>query len=143
MGHKWPGHLPVGAVRFARPTARLAQCLHFYRDVLGLAVLAEFRGHSGYDGVILGLPGNTVHLELTQRTVDAHIPEPSPENQVAFYLPNADAVTAVTARLRAHGYLPVIPENPYWSACGAIAFEDPDAWMVIFVPRIFGAARRA
>ena len=23
MGQEWPGHLPVGAVRFARPTARL------------------------------------------------------------------------------------------------------------------------
>lgn len=75
------------------PTARLAQCLHFYCDVLELAVIAEFRGHSGYDGVVRGLPGKAVHLELTQRVDDARIPEPSPENQLILFLPNADSGT--------------------------------------------------
>ncbi|MBV9142572.1 MAG: VOC family protein [Pseudonocardiales bacterium] len=139
MEHEWPVHLPVGAVRFVRPTAQLAQCLHFYRDVLGLAVLAEFRGHDGYDGVVLGLPGNAVHLELVQRIDDARIPEPSPENQLVFYLPHADAVASAAAHLQAHGYVPVIPENPYWSDRGAIEFKDPDAWVVIFAPWVFGA----
>lgn len=134
MEHQCPAQLPVGAVRFARPTAQLAQCLHFYRDVLGLAVLAEFRGHSGYDGVVLGLPGNAVHLELTQRVDDTRIPEPSPDNHLVFYLPNANAVVSAAARVQAHGYFPVIPENPYWLDRGAIAFQDPDAWVVIFAP---------
>jgi catechol 2,3-dioxygenase-like lactoylglutathione lyase family enzyme len=140
MEHQWPAHLPVGAVRFARPTTQLAQCLHFYRDVLGLAVLAEFRDHSGYDGVVLGPPGNAVHLELVQRVDDARIPEPSPENQLVFYLPNVDAVVSAATRVQAHGCFPVIPENPYWSDRGAIAFKGPDAWVVIFSLRVFGAA---
>jgi catechol 2,3-dioxygenase-like lactoylglutathione lyase family enzyme len=138
MKHSWPEHLPVGAMRFARPTARLAKCMHFYRDVLGLPVLAEFHNHAGYDGVIFGLPGNTVHLELTQRINDARIPEPSPENQVVLYLRDADAVTAAAARVQAHGYLSIKPENPYWADCGAIAFEDPDGWVVLFAPWVFG-----
>lgn len=134
----WPAHLPVGALRFARPTARLADCVRFYRDAVGLAVLAEFSGHSGYDGVILGLPDNSVHVELTYRAADPHIPEPSPENQLVFYLPHAHAVAEVAGRLKSAGYQPVEPANPYWSARGALAFADPDGWQVLFAPWIFG-----
>ena len=50
----WPEHLDVGAVRFARPTARFEEILVFYRDVLGLPVLAEWRDHAGYDGAVFG-----------------------------------------------------------------------------------------
>jgi catechol 2,3-dioxygenase-like lactoylglutathione lyase family enzyme len=54
---RWPGHLAVGAVRFARPTAHYDETLVFYRDALGLPVLAQWRGHDGYDGAVFGLPG--------------------------------------------------------------------------------------
>ena len=36
---------------------RLEAVEAFYRDGLGLPVLARFAGHAGYDGVMLGLPG--------------------------------------------------------------------------------------
>ncbi|MFC6239420.1 VOC family protein, partial [Longivirga aurantiaca] len=61
----WPEHLPVSAVRIARPTDRLAECVAFYVEGLGLAHLGGFDGHAGYEGVFLGLPGEQVHLELT------------------------------------------------------------------------------
>ncbi|KWW99877.1 hypothetical protein TH66_07395 [Carbonactinospora thermoautotrophica] len=136
MAPTWPDHLPAGAVRFARPTARLAECVAFYRDALGLPVLGDFQGHDGYDGVIFGLPDAGVQLELTFR--EPHIPEPSPENQLVLYLPGAPAVGRVAERLRAHGHEPVPPANPYWARRGAVAFEDPDRWVVILAPWIFG-----
>ena len=43
--------LVVAQVRFARPTDRLDEIAHFYRDALGLPELYRFEGHAGYDGV--------------------------------------------------------------------------------------------
>ncbi|MFW5692189.1 MAG: VOC family protein, partial [Chloroflexota bacterium] len=43
-------------VRVARPTDQLAAVVAFYRDGLGLPVIAHFDDHAGYDGVILGMP---------------------------------------------------------------------------------------
>jgi hypothetical protein len=60
--HQWPAHLAVGAVRFARPTARLDACTAFYHEDLELPILASWRGHDGYDGAVFGLPGTPVHL---------------------------------------------------------------------------------
>ncbi|HEV2634032.1 MAG TPA: VOC family protein [Actinocrinis sp.] len=137
--HAWPAHLPVGAFRFARPSADLEACTRFYRDAVGLSVLAEFRGHAGYDGAVFGLPDSSAHLELTRQAGDGRVPEPSPENQLVLYLPDADAVAGVVARLAAFGHAPVEPANGYWSDRGAVAFEDPDRWVVVFAPWIFGA----
>ncbi|WP_210729903.1 MULTISPECIES: hypothetical protein [unclassified Rhodococcus (in: high G+C Gram-positive bacteria)] len=64
MPPSWPARLDVGAVRFARPTANYEEVLVFYRDSVGLRVLAQWRNHSGYDGVAFGLPGAPVHMEL-------------------------------------------------------------------------------
>lgn len=130
----WPAHLPARSVRFARPTSRLDACVAFYRDVLALAVLAEFRGHAGYDGVVLGLPDRSVQLELTQRAGAADPPEPTPEHQLVFYLGDGETLARAEARLREHGLQPVPTENPYWSRRGALAFTDPDGWVVILAP---------
>jgi catechol 2,3-dioxygenase-like lactoylglutathione lyase family enzyme len=134
MGAGWPPHLPATSVRFARPTARLEACAAFYRDVLGLPVLAEFRGHDGYDGVVLGLPDRTVQLELTQRDGAPAPPDPTPEHQLVCYVGDEAALARAEARLREHGHEPVPPENPYWSRRGALAFTDPDGWVVIIAP---------
>ncbi|WP_205626873.1 VOC family protein [Pseudoponticoccus marisrubri] len=49
-------------LRVARPTDDIAALLPFYRDGLGFSVLAEFRDHDGFDGVMLGAPGAPYHL---------------------------------------------------------------------------------
>ncbi len=126
MDTAWPPHLPATSVRFARPS--------FYRDVLGLAVLAEFRDHDGYDGVVVGLPDRSVQLELTQRADAPAPPEPTPEHQLVFYVGDEAALARAEARLRGRGLEPVPTENPFWSRQGAIAFADPDGWVVILAP---------
>ncbi|MFG3251785.1 VOC family protein [Streptomyces sp. NPDC048187] len=138
MSSTWPSHLAVGAVRFARPTAKYDEVLHFYRDVLGLPVLAQWRDHHGYDGMVLGLPGTPVHMELLQHRDRPRIPEPHPENQLVLYLRGPQAVTDASRRLAEHGHSAVPAANPYWSEHGAVLFEDPDGWLVVLAPWVFG-----
>src|SRR3954454_21082867 len=52
-------------VRLARHTERLDEAAEFYRDGIGLTEVGGFRGHDGYDGVFLAVPGTGAHLELT------------------------------------------------------------------------------
>ncbi|MFJ9729802.1 VOC family protein [Streptomyces sp. NPDC101169] len=138
MTHSWPGHLDVGAVRFARPTAHYEDVVVFYRDVLGLPVLAQWRGHAGYDGIVLGLPGAPVHMELLQHGDPPRIPEPHPENQLVLYLRGPEAVSVAVRRLAGHGYGPVPAANPYWTERGGVLFQDPDGWQVVLAPWVFG-----
>ncbi|MHC5903977.1 VOC family protein [Streptomyces sp. S6] len=140
MTHSWPSHLDVGAVRFARPTAHYDDVLVFYRDALGLPVLAEWRDHDGYDGVVLGLPGAPVNMELLQHR-GSGIPEAHPENQLVLYLRGPEALAAAVARLVERGHSPVPPANPYWDRHGAVLFEDPDGWVVVLAPWVFGEER--
>ena len=66
-GHpRWPAHLPVGALRVVRWSARYNQTVIFYRDTIGLPVLETFHDSYGLDGTILGLPGGSVHLEIVR-----------------------------------------------------------------------------
>lgn len=132
MAGSWPPHLPVAQVRLARPTDRLEEIVRFYRDRLGLPLIGSFEGHEGYDGVMIGLPGASHHLEFTRHESGSHCPAPSRDNLLVLYLPDEAAWTAAVARLREAGHEPVEPENPYWAERGA-TFEDPDGWRVVLM----------
>jgi catechol-2,3-dioxygenase len=133
MTHEeWPHDFHVARVRVARPTARLDEVVAFYRDGVGLPVIDAFEGHAGYSGVMLGLPGSSYHLEFTQHDEGRACPAPSKDHLLVFYLDERAALERVVDRLRSMGYLPVSPENPYWSAEGTVTIEDPDAWRVVF-----------
>ncbi|PXX58081.1 hypothetical protein DFR70_11554 [Nocardia tenerifensis] len=134
----WPSHLSVGAVRFARPTARFDEVVAFYRDGVGLTILAQWCDHDGYDGVVFGLPGAEVQMEITQHGSPPVIPTPHPENQLVLYLRGQQALQVVVDRLVERGLRPVAPANPYWARAGAVLFEDPDRWLVVLMPRVFG-----
>ncbi|GAA3874190.1 VOC family protein [Streptomyces sedi] len=138
MNDAWPTHLAVGALRFARPTAGFDETLTFYRDDLGLPVLAEWRGKEGWDGAVLGLPGAPVHLEITHHPDSPPPPAPHPENQLVLYLRGPEARDAAAARLTARGHRPVAGPDDYWRARGAVLFTDPDGWRVVLAPWVFG-----
>jgi catechol 2,3-dioxygenase-like lactoylglutathione lyase family enzyme len=99
-------------LRVARHTERLEEMVRFYRDGIGLPEIGGFRGHDGYDGVFLAVPGTGAHVELTAG--GGH----------------GAPVRAVAARL---GVDPVAPANPYWAEHG-VTFEDPDGFRVVLVP---------
>jgi catechol 2,3-dioxygenase-like lactoylglutathione lyase family enzyme len=119
----------VAAVRFARPTDRLPEVLRFYEEGLGLRRVDSFEDHDGYSGVMLGLPGEEVHLELTTHADGSPGPAPTRDNLLVLDLRSRDAIAAAEERLRALGHPPVQPENPYWAA--DLTFEDPDGWRVV------------
>jgi ribosomal protein S18 acetylase RimI-like enzyme len=119
----------VDALRVARHTERLDEIVAFYRDGLGLTEIGGFRGHDGYDGVFLELPGTGAHLEFTAGGEEG-TPVPHPESLLVLYLGDDDAVAAVVSRL---GAAPVPPANPYWAEHG-VTLEDPDGFRVVLVP---------
>jgi len=128
----WPENLNAVQVRVARPTDRLREVIRFYRDGLGLQVIGSFEGHSGYSGVMLGLPGREYHLEFTEHEEGSPCPAPSRDNLLVFYIPDKEAIYRMIERLSAMNHSPVAPENPYWAANG-VTFEDPDGWRVVLM----------
>lgn len=119
----------LAAVRFARPTDRFEEVLRFYEEGLGLARIDSFADHAGYSGVMLGLPGEDVHLEVTTHADGSPGPAPTRDNLLVLYLRDRGVITAIEDRMRALGHEPVEPENPYW--LGDLTFEDPDGWRVV------------
>ena len=94
--------ITAAQIRIARPTDRLDEVVAFYRDGLGLPELYRFAGHDGYDGVMIGLPGRTHHLEFTTHRNGSDGTAPSRDNLLVFYVPDAGQL----ARARAAGSKP-------------------------------------
>lgn len=117
-------------LRVARPTDRLDEVVRFYRDGLGLEVLGSFEDHEGFDGVMLGHPGQQVHLEFTTKRGHAAGRAPTPDNLLVFYLPDVEQWKAAVERMRSCGHEPVASFNPYWDRQGR-TFEDPDGYRVV------------
>jgi catechol 2,3-dioxygenase-like lactoylglutathione lyase family enzyme len=134
----WAAHLPVTAVRWARPTDRLEEVEAFYVDGLGLTRLGGFEGHVGYSGVFVGLPGEGVHLEFTSHSDGSPCPAPTADNLLVLYLADRAAVDAVAERLARRGHPAVEPENPYWLP-RSVTVEDPDGWRVVLVDASYPA----
>ena len=130
----WPASLDVRQVRVARPTDRLAEVVAFYRDGIGLTELFRFEGHAGYDGVMVGLPDRSYHLEFTQHVDGSPCPAPTRDNLLVFYVPDPRVIDTIVARLSERGHPPVDAENPYWTENGATTIEDPDGWRIVLMP---------
>ncbi|MCJ8007828.1 VOC family protein [Lederbergia wuyishanensis] len=130
MKKTWSQKLPVAQFRIARPTNQLQKVIEFYRDGVGLEVVGSFEGHDGYDGVMLGLPDTSYHLEFTQHEHGSPCPPPTADNLLVFYIPDLDARNGIVNRLKEMGYGAVSPENPYWNNSG-VTIEDPDGWRIV------------
>lgn len=133
---EWPKHFAPGAVRFAFSSANYDATIDFYREVVGLPVLAEFNDSFGEDGTIFGLPSVQAHLEIvrsseTDRAVDQF-------DQLVFYFSGSAAAAAASARLEAAGARRDASPHAYWSSRGATIYLDPDGRRVVFAPWVFG-----
>ncbi|RSK30156.1 VOC family protein [Hymenobacter metallilatus] len=117
-------------LRVARPTDNLPKLVHFYRDGLGLQELASFRGHAGFDGVMLGHPQAPYHLEFTHQPGHIVGQAPTADHLLVFYLPDAVQWQAAIARMITAGFEPVPAYNPYWDQHGR-TFQDPDGYHVV------------
>ena len=117
-------------MRIARPTDRLDEIVKFYRDGLSFQVLGSFEDHDGFDGVMLGQPGQQYHLEFTTKRGHSVGRAPTLDNLLVFYLPDIDQWNAAIERMRSCGYEPVESFNPYWDKQGK-TFEDADGYRVV------------
>jgi catechol 2,3-dioxygenase-like lactoylglutathione lyase family enzyme len=127
---KKPTDLGTVHLRVARPSDDLAAVVRFYRDGLGFEVLFEFKGHDGFDGVMLGRKGAAYHLEFTRKAGHKAGKAPTEDNLLVFYLPDAKEWERAVARLEGLGHKPVEAFNPYWDRNGK-TFEDPDGYRVV------------
>jgi hypothetical protein len=125
-------YLNTARIRVARPTDQLAAVVRFYHEGLGLPILSHFEGHSGYDGVILGMPDERYQIEFTQHEHGSPCPAPTTDNLLVLYLAEHSHVEMLAERLGAMGHHPVPPENPWWETRG-VTLEDPDGWRVVLV----------
>jgi catechol 2,3-dioxygenase-like lactoylglutathione lyase family enzyme len=125
----WPAGVAVSQVCFTRPTRDLAGLLRFYRDTLGLPVLYQFGDEDDPAGAMLGLPGNSHHMELL-KVMDAESGPPSKHNVLILHIPQREQRDALAGRMRAAGCVEALPANPWWLERG-IVFEDPDGWPVV------------
>ncbi|WP_343216743.1 VOC family protein [Cytobacillus gottheilii] len=128
---KWEGSMKAMQFRMARPTNQLNKLQHFYIDGLGLKKLGDFN-HGGYEGLMIGLPDKTYHLEFIQTEEKMELPEPTKEHLLVFYMPDHHEWRTAIARLNDMGFTEVLPENPYWGR-GGITIEDPDGWRVVLM----------
>jgi catechol 2,3-dioxygenase-like lactoylglutathione lyase family enzyme len=113
-------------LRVARQTARLTECVEFYRDRLGLKEIGRFCDHEGYDGVMLAVPGTSAHLEFTA-CAHASPPAAHQETLLVLYLGSRSEVSRLS-----NGLVRVESANPYWDRCG-VTVVDPDGFRVVLV----------
>ena len=122
--------MPTPTLRIARPTDSIDALLPFYRDGLGLSVLGHFDDHAGFDGIMLGRPGDPYHFEFTHHRGHQVGRAPTQDHLVTFYIPEKAAWEAACARMRRTGFEPVPSYNPYWDIAGK-TFEDPDGYRLV------------
>jgi catechol 2,3-dioxygenase-like lactoylglutathione lyase family enzyme len=132
---EWNNTVPAVQFRVARPTNQIDKIIEFYQMGLGLEKIGGFQGHSGYDGVMFGLPSNSYHLEFTQSEEKVDLPTPTKEHLLIFYFPNLFELKRIVHRLASMGYNEVEPENPYWAG-GGVTIEDPDGWRIVLMNSI-------
>jgi hypothetical protein len=104
---------------------------------VGLTRLGGFEDHAGFDGVMLGVPGASYHLEFTQKRGHVAGPAATEDNLLVFYLPDKRKWQAAVNRMIAAGYEPVPSFNPYWDRAGR-TFQDPDGYRVVFQNEAWG-----
>ncbi|KUR60273.1 VOC family protein [Bacillus sp. AM 13(2015)] len=119
-------------LRIARPTVNMKEVVCFYEEGLGLKRIGSFDQHEGYDGVMLGLPHQHVHLEITKYEEEESLPAPHPEQLLVFYIPDAEEFQQMKERLISFGGRHVTSTNPYWDRVGA-TIEDPDGYRVVLM----------
>jgi Glyoxalase/Bleomycin resistance protein/Dioxygenase superfamily len=131
----WPEGLAlIGAIRFARRSEHFGSTVQFYRDIVGLPLVATFGDSYGSNGAIFGMPGSALTFEIVEAVDPVAV---DPHEQLCLYFPDATAQQQATARLSATG-IETVESHPYWAATGAVTYRDPDGREVVFAPFIFG-----
>lgn len=117
-------------LRIARPVGDLERSANMYCQGLGLIVLASFRDHDGFDGIMVGIPEAGYHLEFTRSRIHPVAPRTTPEDLLVFYYPDELEWHATCGRMAAVGFDPVSSLNPFWTQHGR-TYQDFDGYRVV------------
>src|SRR5437868_1234671 len=84
----WPKSLAsIGAIRFAHRSEHFEASVAFFGELIGLPVHETFEQSYGSDGVVFGLPGPALTLEIARSleplAADVH-------EQICLYFPTAE-----------------------------------------------------
>jgi len=121
-------------MRVARPTDNLQVIAKMYEKGLGFSRLGAFENHAGFDGVMLGHPHHTYHLEFTHHQGSKVGKAPTEDNLLVFYVPNENEWQDACNRMENAGFKDVPSFNPYWDTEGR-TFEDVDGYRVVIQNR--------
>lgn len=117
-------------LRFARPVADPSRSAGMYCAAFGMEVLGGFTDHDGFDGVMVGHRGHSVHFEFTRDRTNPIRPTPTPEDLVVFYVPEQHPWQRQCDAMLTAGFVEVAPHNPYWARRGR-TFQDGDGYLVV------------
>ena len=117
-------------LRVARPTDDLDPIVAMYKTGLDLQVVAEFRGHDGFDGVVLSRPDLGYQIEFTHQAGHSVGKAPTKDNLLVFYHPENESWEQACERMSEAGFEQVPSWNPYWDVKGR-TFEDPEGYRVV------------
>jgi hypothetical protein len=117
-------------LRVARPTNNLEAIARMYVEGLGFNILGAFENHRGFDGVILGHPHTTYHLEFTSRHGHRAGTAPDAEHLLVFYMPDQADWKHACERAAVAGFEQVPSTNPYWDGHGR-TFKDIDGYHIV------------
>lgn len=115
--------------RFARHTNDLEQLKLFYTNVLGLEILGGFQNHNGYDGVFIGKPKESWHLEFT-KSDEIVLFNFGEEDVLVFYPDTRLEYDSILKKMNTLSIKFIEAKNPYWNENGKI-FLDPDGYRIV------------
>jgi len=95
---------PGSMMRVARPTDNLAAIAEMYAKGFAFEVLAEFENHRGFDGVILGDPKQSYHIEFTSQRGHGVGNAPTRDHLLVFYIPDDDDWESSCAQMISAGF---------------------------------------
>jgi prolyl oligopeptidase len=121
-------------LRVTRRTDNLERIADMYKKALGFESLAEFQDEEGFDGVVLGHPHHSYHLEFTNRH-DAKAPKrEADEGFLVFFLPCSREWEWACRSMIDAGFSYVTAKNPVWQRVGK-TFEDADGNRIVLQNR--------
>ncbi|OTA17325.1 glyoxalase [Xenorhabdus vietnamensis] len=117
-------------LRIARPTDNLNKIAEMYCRGLNFTILGEFKDHDSFDGIMLGHPNHSWHLEFTHHQ-NTHVGKaPTKDNLLVFYIEDQLEWHEQIKSMQNAGFIPVLSYNPYWDKSGK-TFEDIDGYRVV------------